>query len=288
MRSLGALKAGPGIPTTRRLAWLAVLMMIAVAVLGPGAIGASGHTDAPGANGTIKIHEDGTEPNPEVKNEPHVCTFHVHGFFFDSNSSGWYFLEQQPPTGRAIVVSQTAWHADGNGEWKSIVYALRPGHYQVHAKQTTPSTPNFQKTKTFWVECETAATPTPTPTENGGGGGATPTPTPTENGGGGGATPTPTPTQNGGGAGATPTPTPGGGVGGSTPTPTTAPGGVGGVQGATATPKVTLPPTDTVSGTAQPTNDGWRAVLIAMAALLATVLLLTPARLPARQLIRRR
>jgi hypothetical protein len=51
----------------------------------------------------------------------------------------------------------------------------------------------------------------------------------------------------------------------------------------------TLPPTDTASN--QPTSssgNGWRTVLIGLAALLTTMLLLTPTRVPARRMIRRR
>jgi hypothetical protein len=88
--------------------------------------------------------------------------------------------------------------------------------------------------------------PTPTPTP------VPPTPTPTP------VPPTPTPPP-----GATPTPTPTGGVGGATGTPA-----------ATRT----LPSTSTIDSAASgPTGDGWRLVLLAMAGVLATALLLTPA-----------
>jgi hypothetical protein len=93
-----------------------------------------------------------------------------------------------------------------------------------------------------------AAAPTPTPTE-------APTPTPTE-------APTPTPTE-------APTPTPTGGVGGATATP------AGSVGGATAAP--TLPTTSTLDEATSPLNDGWRVILLALAAVLAVALLLTPA-----------
>jgi len=42
---------------------------------------------------------------------------------------------------------------------------------------------------------------------------------------------------------------------------------------------VTLPPTDSLSGGSQaPGGDSWRLILLAMAGILATSLLLTPAR----------
>jgi hypothetical protein len=43
---------------------------------------------------------------------------------------------------------------------------------------------------------------------------------------------------------------------------------------------ITLPPTDALAGTGTttPTGDGWRLILLAMAALLGSALVLTPAR----------
>ncbi len=68
---------------------------------------------------------------------------------------------------------------------------------------------------------------------------------------------------------------------GTTTTGTTTTGttttGTGGVEAATATPKITPPPTATTSGTGTPGGDGWRIALLAIAALLTTILLLTPA-----------
>ena len=56
---------------------------------------------------------------------------------------------------------------------------------------------------------------------------------------------------------------------------------------ATGTPKVkvTLPPTDTIDGIASsaPAGDGWRLVLLGIAAMLAASLLLTPARVVVRK-----
>src|SRR5919198_286758 len=99
-------------------------------------------------------------------------------------------------------------------------------------------------TKTNSINCgEALATPTPTPTE-------APTPTPTE-------APTPTPTATA--PAATPTPTP-----------------TGGVEAATGTPRVTLPPTDTLGGGQQGGSSSWRMILIVMAGVLAGILTLTP------------
>ena len=53
--------------------------------------------------------------------------------------------------------------------------------------------------------------------------------------------------------------------------------------GETATPTITLPPTDTFGGAATPTNESWRIMLVVMAGLLATVLILTPKRASRRR-----
>jgi hypothetical protein len=51
----------------------------------------------------------------------------------------------------------------------------------------------------------------------------------------------------------------------------------GEVAGETGTPRVTPPPTDTLPLTGTPGGDSWRIALLAIASLLATILLLTPA-----------
>ena len=309
MSSLGARTDRRGIPATRRLAWLAVFMMVAVAVLGPGAAGVAA-TRETGNNGTVKIHDGAGEPHPEVRNQPHVCTFHMHFFFADAGQTGSWEIQKWAPGPKGQVVLSGTYHTDSHGQDRQPetgAYSLPNGHYKLFWDGDTGK---HDKMKVFWVKCATSQ-PTPTPTPGGGGGGATPTPTPREEcedqgkhddedcdngatptptptpGGGGGGTPTPTPTPGGGGGGATPTPTPGGGDGGAqgTPTPTPVGGAVGGVTG---TPNVTLPPTDTSSGQAGPIGDGWRTVLLVVAAMIATILLLTPVRMPARRLIHRR
>ena len=51
----------------------------------------------------------------------------------------------------------------------------------------------------------------------------------------------------------------------------------GGVLAATATPRATPPPTDTLPTNGTPSGDTWRLALLAIAGLLATLLLLAPA-----------
>jgi len=57
----------------------------------------------------------------------------------------------------------------------------------------------------------------------------------------------------------------------------------GGVDAATGRPRVTPPPTDTLPTSGTPNGDSWRLVLMGLAALLATVLLLTPVRATTRR-----
>ena len=57
----------------------------------------------------------------------------------------------------------------------------------------------------------------------------------------------------------------------------------GEVEAATATPKVTPPPTDALPLTGTPGGDSWRIALLAIAGLLATLLLLAPAPSKARR-----
>ena len=52
----------------------------------------------------------------------------------------------------------------------------------------------------------------------------------------------------------------------------------GGVEGATGTPGVTPPPTDTLGATTTPSSDGWRVVFIGLAAILAATLAFTTPR----------
>ena len=118
--------------------------------------------------------------------------------------------------------------------------------------EVTP-TPTPEVTPTPTPEVTPTPTPevTPTPTPE-----VTPTPTPE-------VTPTPTPE-------VTPTPTPE-----ATPTPTGSelpaesenPTPSGGVEAATGTPRVTVPPTDALGQAAPVTSEGWRIVLAGLASL---------------------
>ncbi|HKG57320.1 MAG TPA: hypothetical protein VKA85_08730 [Candidatus Limnocylindrales bacterium] len=248
-----------------------MLTLVAIALLGPTAVGAAAHQDTAGNNGTVKIHDGAGEPSPDVRNEPQVCTFHIHFFFGDTHQTGAWVIRKWAPGAKGAVVLSGTYDTGTDREDRQPAigaYELPDGHYKLFWDGDTDK---HEKMKVFWVKCaEAQPTPTPTPTPQ-----ATPTPTPV-------ATPTPTPQ-------ATPTPTPNG-VPGATPTPGGGGNLGGGVQGATAAPRFTLPPTDTEDAAAGSSTDGLpvQIIVLTLAALLATVLVLTPTRTPAPRRIRRR
>jgi hypothetical protein len=225
--------------------------------------------EVPGNNGTVKIHDGAGEPASEVRNQPHVCTFHLHFFFADAGDSGTWEIQEWSPGDKGNVVLIGEYMTDENGEDRDPdegTYSLPDGHYKLFWDGDLDMN-KHDKHKVFWVDC-------------GGQGGVSETPTPTPPGNE--ATPTPpgneaTPTPPGGGVGpgeATPTPTPpGGGVGPVEGTPTPTPP-EGAVAGATATPQTTLPPTDTAD---QPTpgSAGLWATLLILFAVITTVTLAT-------------
>ena len=269
-------------PAARKRGLPRSILALASAALLVGALGsaalAAPPDEVPGNNGTVKIHEGAGEPASEVRNQPHVCTFHLHFFFADAGDSGTWEIQEWSPGDKGTVVLEGTYETDENGEDRAPdagVYELPDGHYKLFWDGDL-ETDKHDKHKVFWVDCEEGgqapSTPTPTPP---GGGRSTPTPTPP---------PTPTPTPPGGGVGpglGTPTPTPptGGGV---APTQGTPPAGA--VAGATATPGTTLPPTDTAD---QPTpgSSGLWATLLLLFAIGMTVTLAT---VPASSFIRGR
>ena len=264
-------------PTARRRGLSRSILALASAALLVGALGSAAlaaQPEVPGNNGTVKVHEGAGEPASEIRNEPQVCTFHLHFFFADAGDSGTWEIQEWSPGDKGAVVLEGTYETDENGEDRDPdagVYELPDGHYKLFWDGDL-DTNKHDKHKVFWVECEdqggeAPATPTPTPTPVR----VEVTPTPTPPGGGGAPTPTPTP--------------PGGGVlpGEGTPTPTPPSGGVaptqgtpppGAVAGATATPGTTLPPTDTADQST-PGSAGLWATLLLLIAVGTTVTLAT-------------
>ncbi len=236
----------------RWLGWAAVAGLLGAALAAP--LPASG--EVPGNNGTVKIHEGGTETEPIVRNEPHVCTFHLHFFFADPFDAGTWEIQEWSPGDKGTVVLSGTYDTNGDGEDRDPdepgVYELPDGHYKLFWDGDL-DTEKHDKHKVFWVDCA-PETDSPPPSFEQSQAGVTDSPPPSFEQSQAGETDVP--------------PSFGQSVGGVTE----APGG-----------NVTQPPTDTLP-TATPSEGGLRWLLVIMAALLAGILVLTPS----PQAIRRR
>jgi hypothetical protein len=233
---------------------LAAILLAAFAGFGPSALA----NDTPGNNGTVKIHEGaGENANGEVRNEPHVCTFHLHFYFADPEQAGTWEIQEWAPTGtKGTVVMSGTYDTAGDGEDRQPetgAYSLDPGHYKLFWDGDTGK---HDKMKVFWVECA--------PAESGGG-----------NTGGTGSTGSSGGTGSTGGTGAT------GGTGSTVATGGTGTSGqelgetgTGGVAGISATP----PPTDATDAAAQTQRGGsWLPTFLALGAFVAFSMLARPA-----------
>jgi hypothetical protein len=161
-------RSGAGLK--RALGWLMVAGLLLLALGVPSSVAAVGN------NGTLKIH-DAFEPDPVIKNEPHVdCPFHAHFFFADSGQAGGWWIQEWSPSDKGATVWTGTYLTNSSGEYVTGSISLDAGHYKIFWEG---STGNTVKHKAFWVDndCVPVLAPAPTPT---------PTPVP-------GATPTPTP-----------------------------------------------------------------------------------------------
>jgi hypothetical protein len=103
-----------------------------------------------GNNGTVKVHDGVTDSEPIIKNEPHVCTFHLHFFFADEQTGNWW-VDQQAPTGRDSSGLAGTYTTNANGETKTAEFGLPIGHYTLYWQGRNDQN---VKHKTFWVECD--------------------------------------------------------------------------------------------------------------------------------------
>jgi hypothetical protein len=251
----------------------AAALLGAITIAGPTVLAA--HPDTSGNNGTVKIHDGAGEPSPEVKNQPHVCTFHLHFFFADPVQAGSWEIQKWSPGAKGAVVLSGTYDTAGDGEDRQPetgAYSLPDGHYKLFWDGDTGK---HDKMKVFWVKCAPTAV---------GGQPAGPTPTPTPPTGGvqpGAATPTPPPAGGVGGIGGVTPPTGGEQGTGSGPT--------GQVLGAFGASGNTLPATDTLAARATvAASDSW-AGLVATIGIVSVLVLLASPRLPREAIhIRRR
>ena len=128
-----------------RLASAMLLAALLVTLSSTAAVAANGN------NGTVKIHDGATDSEPVIKNEPHVCTFHLHFFFADGNQSGDWQIDEQAPTGDASAVLAGTYLTDANGEYQTAEFGLPIGHYKLFWQGRDDQN---VKHKTFWVTCE--------------------------------------------------------------------------------------------------------------------------------------
>ncbi|MET8744387.1 LPXTG cell wall anchor domain-containing protein [Streptomyces sp. NPDC004728] len=110
------------------------------------------HATAPGDNGTVKIHDAKTGEELR-KNEPHVCTFYLDAFGFDSTQKVDWRIEAWAPTAhvKGETVKSGSLTLDAEGHGRTPDQSLPDGHYKLFW--------NFDgehgraKHKVFWTDC---------------------------------------------------------------------------------------------------------------------------------------
>ncbi len=236
----------------RWVGWTAVVGLLAATFVAPASVSSK---DVPGNNGTVKIHEGSTETEPIVRNQPHVCTFHLHFFFADPSQAGTWEIQEWSPGDKGVVVLDGDYDTNGDGEDREPnngAYSLPEGHYKLFWDGDL-DTDKHDKHKVFWVDCAETAPPTFEQSV----GAETDAP----------ETGTPPPSFRESAGGETDVP----GTGTTPPSFQQSVGGETDVPGGPAT----QPPTDTEI-TAAPNDASWRWMLVIIASLLASVLVMTP------------
>jgi len=257
--------------------------MLAAGALGIAlaAPGIATSTDAPGNNGTVKIHEGSTEAEPIVRNEPHVCTFHLHFFFADPFQAGTWEIQEWAPDDKGVVVLTGTYDTNGDGEDRdpdSSAYELPDGHYKLFWDGDL-DTEKHDKMKVFWVDCAPEETEAPSFEESQAG----ETEAPSE-------VPSVPPSFEQSQAGETEAPSEVPSVppsfeqsqAGETEVPTEAPSFEQSVGGLTEAPSEPDTATIGTGGPASPADSAWLLV-VALGVLLASVVVLTPARAQSRR-----
>jgi hypothetical protein len=292
------------VSTVRRIGWLTVASMLALALLAPSAGVVNALTGA-----VYTSNEDGSIINANIygtKDDVYLTGGPCQGG--SHLAAGDYYFEVSSPNGVLLSsdsIGQRKFSVAANGFISAadashathavtctppvtgITIQLQPyldtpnsgGEYKLTVASAStveacagfaPSSLTFeicnqadQKSDNFKVGATASPivteAPSPPPTDP-----PTAPPTPTEP-----PTAPPTPTEP---PTAPPTPT-------EPPTapPTVPPTFSQSVLAETGTPSITLPPTDGLAGPSGPAGDGWRLALLVMAALLASVLVMTPA-----------
>jgi len=115
----------------------------------------------PGDNGDVKIHNPTTSVTDE-RNEPHVCTFYLDAFNFDSVQSVSWSIEAWAPTGtKGTVVDSGTITLDSSGNGFTADQTLPNGHYKLF--WTFAGEKGAAKHKVFWVSCPATPPTSPPP-----------------------------------------------------------------------------------------------------------------------------
>jgi LPXTG-motif cell wall-anchored protein len=108
--------------------------------------------NAPGDNGTVKIHDAATGEELR-KNEPHVCTFYLDAFGFDSVQQVDWHIEAWAPTAaiKGETVKSGTLELDDEGHGRTADLGLPDGHYKLF--WNFDGEHGSAKHKVFWTEC---------------------------------------------------------------------------------------------------------------------------------------
>ncbi|MEV6180703.1 LPXTG cell wall anchor domain-containing protein [Streptomyces sp. NPDC052016] len=134
----------------RNLSRAGALSAVAAAAL---CVAPSAHATPPGDNGTVKIHDAAT--GEELRhNEPHVCTFYLDAFGFDSGQQvAWHIEAWAPSAGvKGETVKSGTLTLDGSGHGRTQDLSLPDGHYKLFWNFDGEN--GAAKHKVFWTDCE--------------------------------------------------------------------------------------------------------------------------------------
>ncbi|MFI9363332.1 hypothetical protein ACIG5E_20090 [Kitasatospora sp. NPDC053057] len=134
------------LPSARRL--LATATAAAALALGAAPVALA----APGDNGDVKVHES-TTPVTDQSNQTKVCKFYLDAFNFDTVQRVNWTIEQNPPTGTALVLAGSITLTNGTGA--TSVFTLPNGHYKL--EWTFAGESGTAKQKVFEVSCATSS-----------------------------------------------------------------------------------------------------------------------------------
>ncbi|MGW2250872.1 LPXTG cell wall anchor domain-containing protein [Kitasatospora sp. NPDC001660] len=158
------------IRSTAARSLVAVPTAAALMLLAPAAHAAPGGKNAPGNNGTVKIHDAATGQE-DTRNEPKVCTFYLDSFGFDANQDVIWAIAEVHGNDETMVAYGDL-PVDANGDVRTDDINLPDGQYKLYwasvpmvdgvPSQDDPALDN-PKHKVFKVDCG-AAKPSKGPT----------------------------------------------------------------------------------------------------------------------------